>query len=228
MPDAPHLLLVEDEPAMLHILQATLEYGGLTSDVAATALEAMNRLQNGRYDAVLTDLGLPDLDGVHLIKAVRTTSNIPILVVSGRGAEQDKIDALDIGADDFIAKPFLPGELLARIRAVLRRHALISAAAANDVRDDRQPQAVGTANSVRLAPLETKLFRLLESRRGEVVTNEEIFEEVWGAKQRGPANLRLLVLNLRRKLTAHGEPVEISNVWGDGYRLSRLRREREA
>lgn len=211
MSKAPHLLLVEDEPAMLHILQATMEYGGLTSDVASTSVEAMNRLRETQYDAIVTDLGLPDLEGTHFIESLRSKSSIPIIVVSGRGTERDKIDALDRGADDFIAKPFLPGELLARIRAVLRRHPDMAA----PERDMRE------RGDVRLAPLEQKLYDLLRSRADDVVSNDEILETVWGEKQRGPANLRLLVLNLRRKLTAHGEPVEISNVWGDGYRLTR-------
>lgn len=213
MSNTPHLLLVEDEPAMLHILQATLDYGGLTSDVASTGARALDCLDPSKHAAVLLDMGLPDMDGSQLIRSIRGSSNIPILVISGRGAEQDKVAALDLGADDYIAKPFLPGELLARIRAILRRGGGQEGAA----------QAVAKRNSIqtiRLAPLERKLFDLLEERMDEVVSNEDIFQEVWGDKDRGPANLRLLVLNLRRKLNAHGEPVEISNVWGDGYRLS--------
>ncbi len=115
------LLLIEDDPAIIHILKATLQYGGFESDSATTGLDAIERLREQPYAAILLDLGLPDLGGHNLIKLLRTISDAPILIVTGVSEQQDKILALDSGADDFIEKPFQPGELLARIRAVLRR-----------------------------------------------------------------------------------------------------------
>jgi two-component system, OmpR family, KDP operon response regulator KdpE len=219
---APHLLLVEDDPATLHVLEATLEYGGFGSDVATTALDALQRLSDRSYDAVLLDLGLPDLDGSHLIKTLRTNSDIPIMVVSGRGTEQDKIDSLDLGADDFIAKPFLPGELLARIRAVLRRRGPSMASAANDIHDDdaTTPGPDVPEAEVRFARLEGKLFNLLEARGDDVVTYDEIIDAIWSKdKLRGQSHVRVLVGQLRRKLELQNSPYKIRSERGAGYRL---------
>lgn len=213
----PHLLLVEDDPATLHVLEATLEYGGFGSDVAPTALEALQRLNGREYDAVLLDLGLPDVDGAHLIKTLRATSDVPIVVVSGRGTEQDKISALDLGADDYIAKPFLPGELLARIRAVLRRRGPYTMPVAGEGRAaSREP------DEIKLARLEGKLFGLLERRGDDVVSYEEIIDEIWGQeKERGQSHVRVLVGQLRRKLEAQGSRDRIKSVRGSGYKLIR-------
>jgi two-component system KDP operon response regulator KdpE len=218
---APHLLLVEDDPATLHVLEATLEYGGFGSDVATTALDALQRLSDRSYDAVLLDLGLPDLDGSHLIKTLRTNSDVPIMVVSGRGTEQDKIDSLDLGADDFIAKPFLPGELLARIRAVLRRRGPSMAMAANDIHDDDDAAPADAPEAeVRFARLEGKLFNLLEARGDDVVTYDEIIDAIWSKdKLRGQSHVRVLVGQLRRKLELQNSPYKIRSERGAGYRL---------
>ena len=220
--NAPHLLLVEDDPATLHVLEATLEYGGFGSDVATTALDALQRLSDRSYDAVLLDLGLPDLDGSHLIKTLRTNSDVPIMVVSGRGTEQDKIATLDLGADDFIAKPFLPGELLARIRAVLRRRGPSMSVAANDIQDDDNDgsQTTDAQEDVRFARLEGRLFNLLEARGDNVVTYDEIIEAIWGPdKPRGQSHVRVLVGQLRRKLELMNSPYKIRSERGAGYRL---------
>nr|WP_295374307.1 response regulator transcription factor [uncultured Sphingosinicella sp.] len=218
---APHLLLVEDDPATLHVLEATLEYGGFASDVATTALDALQRLNDRSYDAVLLDLGLPDLDGSHLIKTLRTNSDVPIMVVSGRGTEQDKIASLDLGADDFVAKPFLPGELLARIRAVLRRRGPSLAMAANDIIEENGGPAPAIPDGdVRFARLEGNLFKLLEGRGDDVVTYDDIIEAIWGRdKPRGQSHVRVLVGQLRRKLELQNSPYKIRSERGAGYRL---------
>lgn len=212
----PHLLLVEDDPATLHVLEATLEYGGFGSDVAPTALEALQRINQRDYDAVLLDLGLPDVDGAHLIKTLRTQSDVPIVVVSGRGTEQEKIAVLDLGADDFIAKPFLPGELLARIRAVLRRRGPYVMPIPGANLGSREP------GEMKLARLEGKLFNLLERRGDEVVGYQEIIDEIWGPeKERGQSHVRVLIGQLRRKLESQGSRDRIKSVRGSGYRLIR-------
>jgi DNA-binding response OmpR family regulator len=120
------LLVIEDDPALLFMLEAALSYGGFESRSAGTGLGGINMFRAEQFDAVLMDLGLPDFEGGELLRVFRQMSDVPIIVVSGRGAEQDKIEALDMGADDFVPKPFLPGELLARIRAALRRAAPLS------------------------------------------------------------------------------------------------------
>jgi DNA-binding response OmpR family regulator len=199
----PHLLLVEDDPATLHVLEATLDYGGFGSDVAPTALEALQRVSGRDYDAVLLDLGLPDADGTQIIKTLRAKST-----------EQDKIAALDSGADDFIAKPFLPGELLARIRAVLRRRGPYQMPVPGAHMTAREP------TDLKLARLEGKLFRLLEGKGDEVTSYDEIIDEIWGReKERGQSHVRVLVGQLRRKLESQGSRDRIKSVRGSGYKL---------
>ena len=147
---------------------------------------------------------------------MRSSSDVPIVVVSGRGTEQDKIAALDAGADDFIAKPFLPGELLARIRAVLRRRGPYSMPV---------PGAHMTARSaaeIKLARLEGRLFELLQARGDGVVSYQEIIDEIWGKdKERGQSHVRVLVGQLRRKLESQGSRDRIKSVRGSGYTLIR-------
>ena len=123
MANSPLLLLVEDDPAILHVLAATLRYGGYESHAVSTGVEALSKVGARHYDAILLDLSLPDLSGTNLVRMMRSLTAAPILVVSGDALEEQKITALDAGADDFIQKPFLPGELLARLRAALRRTA---------------------------------------------------------------------------------------------------------
>jgi DNA-binding response OmpR family regulator len=113
--------VVEDDPALVHILSATLRFGGYESEAVSKGLDALSKLGGEPYAAVLLDLGLPDIGGTKLVKMVRALTSAPILIVSGDHDQDHKIAALDAGADDFVEKPFLPGELLARIRAVLRR-----------------------------------------------------------------------------------------------------------
>ena len=116
------ILLVEDDAALLTILEAAVAHGGFSSEAVGSGAAAVEAFRSRPFDAVLIDLGLPDRDGGEVLQALREASDVPILVVSGRDSERDKVEALDKGADDFIAKPFLPGELLARIRSALRRH----------------------------------------------------------------------------------------------------------
>ena len=120
----PRILIVEDDPALLAILEASLSFGDFDFCSVQQGLKAVDLIRTEPFDAILMDLGLPDIEGTDLLLSLRGITDLPIIVVSGRTTEQDKIQALDMGADDFVPKPFLPGELLARIRAVLRRHSL--------------------------------------------------------------------------------------------------------
>jgi len=217
------VLLIEDDPAVLHMLQATVEYGGFTSEQAGSASEALDRLASHPFDSVLLDLGLPDVEGRHLIQEIRRRSDIPILVVSGRDDERTRIEALDAGADDFVPKPFLPGELLARIRAAIRRHD----PAAPDTARDAEPEPTETPGfttyrTVRPGSMEEKLLTFLRIREGDLVTSDEIIDSVWGKdKSRTERNVRVLIAMLRRKLRAQLLPFEIINEHGRGYRLRR-------
>lgn len=213
------ILVVEDDPAVLHLLTATLDYGGYASDSAGTAVEALSRIGADGHDAVLLDLGLPDLAGSRLIETIREDSDIPIIVVSGRDDEATRISALDAGADDFVPKPFLPGELLARIRAALRRAATPTRGGAAVA--GKPPSPFNRSREIVPGSHEDKLYAFLKAHAGATVSVAEIVAAVWGPdKPRDEQHVRVLVTGLRRKLKARGEPFEIVNERGRGYRLA--------
>lgn len=216
------VLLIEDDPAVMHLLKATIEYGGFDSAVASSAFEALSRLRDEQFEFVLLDLGLPDAEGGHLINEIRKTSNVPILVVSGDITERSKILALDAGADDFVEKPFLPGELLARIRAALRRGPDRGVSARSE------PPFVAASNghssvsslSFKHGSKEQKLLDRLQQDSESLVTSDEIITAVWGGDEgRSEKNVRVLVAMLRSKLKAQNSTLEIVNEHGRGYRL---------
>jgi two-component system KDP operon response regulator KdpE len=171
----------------------------------------------GQFDGILMDLGLPDFDGGDLLKILRGMSNVPIIVVSGRGTERDKIEALDMGADDFVAKPFLPGELLARIRAALRRHASAddlpqNNEAANEA-SDRQPIQAGIltldpfdrtakigSGEVSLTEAEYKLLKVLVLNANTIVSRATLLEALYGEEVRETHIVEVLISYVRRKL----------------------------
>ena len=215
----PHILLVEDDPANLYMLQAAIQFEGFTTTQAVSGAEALQKIERDSIDAVLLDLGLPDLAGSHLIERIRAITDVPIIVVSGRSDEPFKIAALDAGADHFVQKPVMHGELLARVRAVLRRY---------DRTRNRPPQN-GTQHpphpaqpqrTIALGPMREKLLDVLRAHDGEIVSAGEIISEVWGSESKGKErNLRVLVATTRTQLLAEGEPFAIVNVHGRGYRM---------
>ncbi|MEA3018019.1 MAG: two-component system, OmpR family, operon response regulator KdpE [Sphingomonadales bacterium] len=235
------ILLVEDDPALLSILSAAIGFGGFTSDSVKTGLEALKAFERGGFDAVLMDLGLPDMDGGEVLTALRGTSDIPIIVVSGRGTERDKIQALDLGADDYIAKPFLPGELLARLRAALRRHRR-SRGGGGDGEGGASPDAERLPvrlGSVTLDPLrrsaesggqevilnetEYKVMALLARERGSIVGRQEVLETLYGeAPPRETRIVDVYISNIRKKLAglAGGEDL-IATYRGRGWMIRR-------
>jgi two-component system KDP operon response regulator KdpE len=215
------ILVVEDDPALLHVLRAALDFGGFSSASATNASDAWRMLSTGDFDAVVMDLGLPDVDGFYLIKQIRDASPVPIIVVSGLTGEADRIRALDCGADDFIAKPFLPGELLARVRAVLRRNARHEPdQGARSALAGPLPRPGSAPDLDAFSTLEAKLFDLLSRRLDEVVSEAEIVRQVWGDQvERGSNHVRLLVLSLRRKLDEQQSGYAVLNQRGRGYRL---------
>jgi len=226
------LLLVEDEPALLAILKAAVEFGGYTSDEVSRGDLAREALVRGGYDAVLLDLGLPDTQGNDLLPALRGITDAPIIVVSGRGTEQDKIAALDLGADDFVAKPFLPGELLARIRAVLRRAGTQGQNGSGEAA--RRPLQVGAlvldpldnsvslgGETVQLNRAEYRVLRRLADEPGVTVARAALLEVLYG--EEFPAESRIVdvyVSRIRAKLRQlpGGEDL-IASVRGTGWCL---------
>jgi two-component system KDP operon response regulator KdpE len=211
-----HLLVVEDDPALLSILEASISFGGFTSQAARSGHEALAMFKSGRFDGILMDLGLPDFDGGDLLKMLRGQSNVPIIVVSGRGTERDKIEALDMGADDFVAKPFLPGELLARIRAALRRHASVEElpqGESSNEPSDRQPIQAGIltldpfdrtakvgGGEVSLTEAEYKLLKVLALNANAIVSRATLLEALYGQEVRETHIVEVLISYVRRKL----------------------------
>ena len=229
------ILLVEDDPALLTILQAAIAYGGFTAESVSSGAAALETFKHGNFDAVLVDLGLPDLDGGEVLKSLRSTSDVPILVVSGRGSEQDKIEALDHGADDFISKPFLPGELLARIRAALRRHQAQGERAPGDPLPGlgRDPYHVGAltldpfhrtcelgGRTAVLSEAEFKILNTLATSQDNVVSKSSLLKTLYDSEALEETRIvEVYISNIRRKLRSLRDGEFIFNFRGRGWKL---------
>jgi two-component system KDP operon response regulator KdpE len=219
------VLVVDDEPQMLRALGAGLRGNGFTVALAATGEEALDQLPLLRPDVVLLDLTLPGIDGLEVVRQLREWSNVPIIVLSARGDERDKVRALDLGADDYLTKPFGMQELLARIRVALR-HSGATAASEPVFRDgaltiDFARRLVTLRGAeVHLTPTEYDLLRELTANAGKVLTHQLLLGRVWGpASVNDTQYLRTYVNQLRRKVEddpAH--PQRIINEPGIGYR----------
>lgn len=222
------ILLIEDEPQMRRFLRITLETRGYRFVEAATAQEGLMQATTRNPDVVLLDLGLPDLDGLEVTKRLREWTQVPVIVISAREQEQDKVRALDAGADDYLTKPFNAEELLARIRVALR-HASRSGLAQQEpvfildtLRLDLAKRQVFVGEQeVHLTPIEYKLLTTLVRHAGKVVTHSQLLKEVWGPAHVNEVQyLRVYMTQLRHKLEADpARPRFLMNEPGIGYRL---------
>ena len=227
------ILVVEDDPAVRNLVSTALESRDYEHLTAATGKAAITSAATYSPDIILLDLGLPDIDGIDVIKRVRTWTNVPIIVLSARGEDTDKIEALDAGADDYLTKPFSVGELLARLRATERHLGYIA--------QDATPQrsvfvndglvidyAAGAATlgdaPLHLTPMEYRLLCLLARNVDRVLTHQYILQEVWGASQDGDlASLRVFMGTLRKKIEQNpSRPRYIQTHVGVGYRMVRV------
>jgi two-component system KDP operon response regulator KdpE len=218
------VLVVDDEPQILRALQLKLRTAGYTVETAATAGEALMKAAMRPPEAIILDVLLPDGNGTAVCRELRSWSAVPILVLSAVGEEQEKIAALDAGADDYVTKPFSGDELLARLRAALRR-ATPSARPVLEVgelRIDLEKRAVTKAGApVSLTPIEYDLLRLLAQNEGKLLTHPTILREIWGPAYREESNyLHVYVSHLRRKIEPDPtRPRYLLNQPGIGYRL---------
>ncbi|WP_406194835.1 response regulator [Kitasatospora sp. NBC_01560] len=219
-----HILVVDDEPALLRALQISLKarhYSVLTANTGQEALDSAGRTPP---EAVVLDLGLPDFDGVDVIRGVRSTLDVPIIVLSGRAETEEKIRALDAGADDYVTKPFVMDELFARLRAVLRRPVTTVPGpppriGAYEI-DLAATTVTGPEGAVRLTPTEWKILALLMANPGRLVPGRQILAEVWGPEAENNGNyLRVYLATMRRKLeTDPARPRHLITEPGIGYR----------
>jgi two-component system KDP operon response regulator KdpE len=207
MTRAPHILLVDDEVAIQRAMAPLLRSRGYAVTLAATGREALDAFERDRPDLVILDLGLPDMDGTAVCRYIRTRGDTPILVLSARGAERDKVAALDEGGDDYITKPFGTEELMARVRASLRRSLgrdapLRGLLHRGDLTIDfDRRRVIVSETEVRLTPKELDLLTLLASHSGRVLTHRTILKAIWGSHGADQGeHLRVLVGQLRKKI----------------------------
>ena len=226
------IFVVEDDKAIRNLITTTLEMQGYHYHTADNGNSAIMGIVSEKPDIIILDLGLPDMDGIDIIKKVRTWSDIPIIIVSARSDDKDKIDALDAGADDYLTKPFSTSELLARLRVTLRR--------LNYDSQDRTLKTIfingqlkidyvaGCAylnnNEVHLTPIEYKLLCLLAKNVGKVLTHNFILKEIWGNfLPDDTQSLRVFMATLRKKLEENpSKPQYIQTHIGIGYRMLKV------
>ena len=225
---AARILLVDDEPAIQRALAPLLRSRGYLVEVAGTGADALRLADDATPDLVVLDLGLPDLEGTEVCRRIRLTSRVPIIVLSARGSDADKVNALDLGADDYVTKPFSPEELLARIRVALRRtdqneHDVSGQLRAGDLLIDYDRRRVMRGDTeIRLTPKEFELLSLLARNHDRVLTHRAILKAIWGPNAvEQPEHLWTLVGLLRKKLEP--DPAQprylLSEPWV-GYRFA--------
>jgi two-component system, OmpR family, KDP operon response regulator KdpE len=221
----PRVLVVDDEPQIRRLLSVSLSGRGYRVEEVATGAEGIERIATDHFDLLLLDLGLTDMDGLEVCREVREWSQIPIIVISVRENERDKVAALDLGADDYITKPFGIGELLARIRANLRRVATRGEQPVHSIGDLTvdlaRRRVLRGEREIRLTPTEYELLRVLALYAGRVVTHRQLLREARGpAYEEETPLLRVHMAALRQKLCVDpGTPGYIATEPGVGYRL---------
>ena len=229
----PLILAVEDDAPIRNLISTTLKTNDYRYQLASNGKEAILAVSTQNPDIVLLDLGLPDMDGVEVIRTIRSWSNLPIIVISARSEERDKIEALDAGADDYLTKPFSVEELLARIRTTQRRLSFMSSEmlTAGSVFENgklRVDYASGCAyldgQELHLTPIEFKLLCLLCRSVGKVLTHTFITQNVWGQSwDSNMASLRVFMVTLRKRLEPTPDsPQYIQTHIGVGYRMVRV------
>ncbi|MGN0585301.1 MAG: response regulator [Ruminococcus sp.] len=230
----PNILIVEDDSSVRNLITTTLETHDYKYLKAANGKTALMEASTHRPDIILLDLGLPDMDGIEVIKRIRSWSNVPIIVISARSEDTDKIDALDSGADDYLTKPFSVEELLARLRVTQRRLAAMQSAGLKEETEFINGElkidyAAGSVfingTEIHLTPIKYKLICLMAKNAGKVLTHTYITNSIWGsAFDSDIASLRVYMATLRKKLDKNSDSEQqyIQTLIGIGYRMNKL------
>ena len=226
----PSILIIEDEASISAFISAILSANQYRTLSASTGREGLALVSSNAPDVVLLDLGLPDMDGAEVLRVIRAQTTTPVIIVSARGLERDKVAALDLGADDYIVKPFGTAELLARIRTALRHSPKsmgsepqgLTSKTIGELSIDYQKRLVTLrGETLHLTPNEYKLLALLSINAGKVLTHDALIREVWGQYGNESHTLRVNMANLRRKIEENpGSPRYILTEMGVGYRMA--------
>jgi two-component system response regulator MprA len=219
-----NILLVEDDPAVLSSLKRRLDFEGYSVDLAETGTEAIERFSAKRPDLILLDLMLPEIDGFQIIEEVRSSSNVPILIITAKSGVGDLVSGFERGADDYLVKPFVIEELLARIRALIRRASQKDAAEMlifGDLTLNLLTRKVTRGGSqITLTPREFSILEYFLNHQGQVLSREQIFEAVWGTDHMGDSNIiDVNIRSIREKTETGGAQRLIQTVRGIGYTL---------
>ncbi|MBC7082917.1 MAG: response regulator transcription factor [Firmicutes bacterium] len=220
------ILVVEDEESVRELVRMYLENEGFRVETASDGEEALNKVKANTPDLIILDIMLPKFDGWTVCREVKKTSNVPIIMLSARTEEFDRVLGLELGADDYIPKPFSPREMVARVRAVLRRTSASPEATGRvityrDLTIDRDANRVVIRDKeVAMTPREFELLWFLACHPGRVYSREQLLEEVWGYEYLGDGRtVDTHIKRLREKLHADGETTYIKTVWGRGYKF---------
>ena len=234
-PRRRRVLIVDDEPRMVHFIRLNLEHDGFEAVEAASGSQALDKLRDQLPDLILLDVMMPELDGFETLRLIREISTVPVIMLTAKGEEDDRVRGLELGADDYITKPFSPRELVSRVRAVLRRTETPSAPAHEMIEvDDRlkidfdRREIWVEGELVKLRPTEFRLLYHLVQNAGWVVPHDQLLAKVWGYEYREETHyLRLYINYLRQKLEKDpSNPVYILTERGVGYRFLDFRRDR--
>ncbi|WP_416361127.1 response regulator [Metaclostridioides mangenotii] len=226
----PVILIVEDDETICNFISAVLTSNNYSVVKTGKGREALEMNASRVPDLILLDLGLPDMDGIDVLKNIRQWSKVPIIVISARGHEREKVEALDLEADDYIVKPFGTSELLARIRTAIRHSTKQQVVGSFEIKDkvsigdleiDYDKRLVTLEDEkIHLTPIEYKIIVLLFKNAGKVLTHDFIIKEIWGPYTNESQTLRVNMANIRRKIeTNPGEPKYILTEMGVGYRM---------
>lgn len=230
------ILIVDDEKRMVRFIRLNLEHDGFQVVEAYNGVEAINKIRNSLPDLILLDVMLPDIDGFEVLRMIREISTVPVIMLTAKGEEEDRVHGLETGADDYVTKPFSPRELVSRVRAVLRRTEMGSGSTHGPIKvDDRlkidfdRREVWVEDELVKLRPTEYRLLYHLVKNAGWVITHDQLLANVWGYEYRDePHYVRLYINYLRKKLEKDpSNPKYILTERGVGYRFVDYRREQE-